>query len=529
MNKICRVVFRRRVFVILILLIQIGFPIFLLLGLDSYAWYAPIVLSAVSIGVCVHVVNRQAKAAYKITWIFLILLFPIFGGIMYIIFHSQSTSRRFKRQTDRVAAESRDAFFIGGDCQAQFALERPEFEPQSRFLRDRGGFPVFAGTQAEYLPSGEGFHARLLEELEKARRYIFLEFFIIREGTMFGSILSILERKAREGLDVRLIYDDLGCFFTLPADFRATMEAKGIKCLVFNPFRPVLSSLQNHRNHRKIVAIDGMVAFTGGANIGDEYINAVERFGNWKDAAIMLEGAGAWSFALIFLQMWNASAGAGRRRGRRADGFDYGAFHPQAWLPQEERQTASGALTGGTRGYVQPYADSPIDKEHLCENVYLHLIGRARKYVYINTPYLILDDGLLSALTLAAKSGVDVRIITPHRWDKWIVAVASRSYYRQLILAGVKVYEYSRGFNHGKTFVCDDAVATVGTANLDFRSLYLHFECGVVVYGGDAVRDIRDDFMRTVPVSREIAPGECSRNLLHRALSDVLRIFAPLM
>jgi len=515
MNKISRVVFRRRVFVISTLLVQIAFLISLIVGADLFFRYANLVLSALSIIVCIHVLNRHTKAAYKITWIFLILLFPFFGGVLYIFFYFQATQRKFKRLTDKINGESCGAFFLGGDCLPQFVEAYPDFEPQARYLQAHACFPVFSHTRTLYFDSGESFFERVLEELEKAEQYIFLEFFIVREGTMFSAILSILERKAREGLDVRLIYDDLGCFLSLPPDFVRTMEQKGIKCFVFNPFRPVLSSLQNNRNHRKIISIDGKVAFTGGVNIGDEYINVVDRFGKWKDAAIMLEGEGAWSFTLIFLQMWNTSPAV------RADASlrdDYESFYP--W---------KNALCEIEDGFVQPYADNPVDEQNVCEHVYLQVINRARKYVYINTPYLILDDSLLSALTLAAKSGVDVRIITPHRWDKKIVAITSRSYYRQLISAGVKVYEYTSGFNHGKTFVSDDVVATVGTANLDFRSLYLHFECGVIIYKGESIRAIKEDFLRTVPISHEITLQECSRNIVQRVFSDVLRIFAPLM
>ena len=515
-NGISRVVFRRRVFVISILLVQIAFLISVVLGVDLFFRYANFVFGALSVGVCVHVLNKHTKAAYKITWIFLILLFPFFGGVLYVFFHFQSTSRRLRRRMDKIRDETRAAFYLSGDSLPQLVEACPCFEPQARYLQNHAGFPVFSNTAALYFDSGESFFARLLEELEKAERYVFLEFFIVREGAMFDAILSILERKAREGLDVRLIYDDLGCFLSLPPDFAQTMEEKGVKCLVFNPFRPILSSLQNNRNHRKIVSIDGKVAFTGGVNIGDEYINAVERFGRWKDAAVMLEGEGAWSFTLIFLRMWN-SAPTGKARAPAAD--DYVSFYP--WK--------GGPGPKSSDGFVQPYADSPIDDENVCEHVYIQIINKARKYVYINTPYLIPDDGLLSALALAAKSGVDVRIITPHRWDKRIVAFTSRSYYRQLVSAGVKVYEYTSGFNHGKTFVSDDIVATVGTANLDFRSLYLHFECGVIVYKGGAIRALKEDFLRTVPISHEISLKECSRNVFQRVFSDVLRIFAPLM
>ena len=516
MNKISRVVFRRRVFVISTLLVQIAFILSLVMGADLFFRGANLVFGAISIAVCVHVLNRHTKAGYKITWIFLILLFPFFGGGLYIFFYFQATPRKFKRLTDKINGESRSAFFLGGDCLPQFVKACPDFEPQARYLQDHACFPVFSNTRTLYFESGEAFFERVLVELEKAERYIFLEFFIVREGVMFSAILSILERKAREGLDVRLIYDDIGSFLSLPPDFVRSMEEKGIKCFVFNPFRPALSSLQNNRNHRKIISIDGKVAFTGGANIGDEYINVVDRFGKWKDAAIMLEGEGAWSFTLIFLQMWNTSPAA------RADSSprDYESFYP--WKDAHCKIDAGGE-------FVQPYADNPVDNENVCEHVYIQIINRAKKYVYINTPYLILDDSLLFALSLAAKSGVDVRIITPHRWDKKFVAITSRSYYRQLISAGVKVYEYTSGFNHGKTFVSDDVVATVGTANLDFRSLYLHFECGVIVYNGESIRALKEDFLRTVPISHEVTMKECARNIVQRVFSDVLRIFAPLM
>jgi cardiolipin synthase len=508
-NKLSRVVLRRRVFVISTLLVQIVFLGFLIVGTGIYFHYANWVLNVISIGVCVHVLNRHAKAAYKITWIFLIMLFPIFGGILYIFFHSQSNPRKFRLLLRKNIQESGDAFYLSGNHLPDLLNTYPEFEPQAYYLQNQANFPVYANTKTVYFDSGEAYHRRVLEELEKARQYIFLEFFILREGAMLNPIISILERKVREGVDVRLMYDDLGCFMSLPADYKQLLEKKGIKCFVFNPFRPILSSLQNNRDHRKIISIDGKVAFTGGLNLADEYINAVERFGHWKDAAIMLEGEAAWSLTLIFLQMWNM----------RQPENNYGSFYPWRENPCEIRSD----------GFVQPYADSPIDDENIGEHVYIQIINRAKKYVYINTPYLVLDDNLLSALALAAKSGVDVRIITPHRWDKWIVAITSRSYYRQLISAGVKVYEYTSGFNHSKTFVSDDIIATVGTTNLDFRSLYLHFECGVLVYGSSAVLEVKKDFLQTLPGSQEISLQECSKNYLQRILSDVLRVFAPLM
>ena len=327
---------------------------------------------------------------------------------------------------------------------------------------------------------------------------------------MWGSILEVLKRKASQGVTVRLIYDDMGCFFTLPKDYPAQLKKYGIQCAVFNPFRPVLTVKQNNRDHRKIAVIDGKVAFTGGINLADEYINAIEKHGHWKDAAVMLKGKAAWSFTLIFLQMWGMCTGTDE---------DYGAFYP--WKNQ--------GCPIAAKGFVQPYADSPTDTENVGEHVYLQILNNAKEYVYINTPYLIVDDSMLSALCLAAKSGVDVRIVTPHRWDKWAVHMTTRSYYRELIKAGVKVYEYTNGFIHSKTFVSDDRTATVGTTNLDFRSLYLHFECGALLYETDAVMEVKEDFLQTLDICQEVTEKDYKANVVVRLFQDILRLFAPLM
>jgi cardiolipin synthase len=505
-----RRIFQRRVLIIAVLLIQIIF-IFLLAGGAGLVFrYADYVLNGISIFVCLYVLNKQEKSAYKLTWIFLILLFPIFGGLVYVILHTQFNPRKLQRQMQKADRLYRPFFSLPGDALPQLILKHRECLPQVRYLQEYAGFPVYAHTRTEYFASGECFFKRLMEELEKAEKYIFLEFFILRMGIMLNPIIVLLEEKARQGLDVRIIYDDLGCFMSLPSNFKEYLEQKGIKCMIFNPFKPILSSLQNNRDHRKIVSIDGKTAFTGGINLADEYINAKERFGHWKDSGIMLKGEAAWSLTLIFLHMWN--------------------------LEREEQDNAlpffpwkDARCDIKSDGFIQPYADSPIDEENVGEHVYIQLINNAKEYVYINTPYLVVDDNLLSALTLSAKSGVDVRIITPHRWDKWIMAFASRSYYRQLITAGVRVYEYIQGFNHSKTFVADDKVAAVGTTNLDFRSLYLHFECGVWMYKTRAVKKIKGDFLNTIPLCREITLKDCARNAVQRVFQDVLRLFAPLM
>ena len=467
-------------------------------------------LVPVSFMVSLYILNKKEKPAYKLTWIMLILFAPVFGGIFYIIFTLQSNSRKLKRQRKKIDAALRPLFLLPGNSLPLILAEHKDCAPQVRYLQEFAGFPVYRHTKTEFFPSGETFFARLLPELEKAEKYIFMEFFILEQGRMLDPVIGILERKARAGLDVRLIYDDLGCFLSLPANFHDELEKKGIRCMIFNPFKPIWSSYQNNRDHRKIVSIDGKVAFTGGMNIADEYINVYEKYGHWKDAGILLEGEAAWSMTLIFLHMWNLG---------RDPIEDAAALYPWKTEP----------CTTASDGWVLPYADSPMDDENVGEHVYIQIINAAKDYVYINTPYLVVDDNLLSALTLAAKSGVDVRIITPHRWDKWVVRICSRSYYRQLVQAGVKVYEYSQGFNHSKTFVSDDKVATVGTTNLDFRSLYLHFEDGVWVYGSGIVAAVKEDFLSTLPSCHRITPEDCARNALQRIVQDVLRLFAPLM
>ena len=382
--------------------------------------------------------------------------------------------------------------------------------PQIRYLQNYAGYPVYSQTRTTYLCPGERFHEELLMQLEKAEHYIFLEFFIIQDGVFWNSIYEILKRKASQGVKVRIIYDDLGCFFILPTDFVKQMEDSGIECAIFNPFRPLLTVKQNNRDHRKIVVIDGKIAFTGGINIADEYINTFEKHGHWKDSGILVEGKAAWSFTLMFLEMWELC--------KKSD-EDIASWYPWQFTP----------CTQPSDGLVLPYADSPMDTENVGEHVYLQILNEASDYVYINTPYLIVDDSMVSALCLAAKRGVDVRIVTPHRWDKWLVHMTTRSYYRELIRAGVQVYEYTDGFIHAKSFVSDDIIATVGTANLDFRSLYLHFECGAWLYGGQAVAQVKEDFVNTLEICQRIEEKDCAKYLSSKLLQEILRLFAPLM
>ncbi len=502
---------RRRMLVIVLLLVQIVFILYPLISGSAASKIIYNTLNILSLIALVHVIAHDSrKGAYKITWVLLILLFPVFGGILYIMVSVQSSTRWFKKVTIHGEVKSGKCRGLCGNGFETATTKLPEYVPQIRYLQNQAGFPIYEKSRTKYLKSGEVKLECLLQELEKAEKYIFFEYFIINEGVMWDKILEVLKRKAATGVKVRLIYDDLGCFFRLPKDYPKELKSYGIECYIFNPFRPILSVTQNNRDHRKIVSIDGKVCFTGGVNLADEYINEIERFGHWKDCAIMIEGEAAWSFTLIFLQMWELCTGVDE---------DYQNYYPwnNCHCPVE------------SDGFVQPYADSPLDDETVGEHVYMHIINNAKKYVYINTPYLIIDEDIISALQLAAKSGVDVRIVTPKIWDKFLVHMTTRSYYYELIRAGVKIYEYEKGFIHSKSFVSDDRTATVGTINLDYRSLYLHFECGVQIYDNSAVSEIKEDFFNTLSECHRITPEECKKNVFLRIIQAFLRLFAPFM
>lgn len=507
-NPWFRKLFLRRALIVLALILQVWLLADVILDLSRYSPMISALHTAASLAVAVHIASRKDKGAFKTSWIVLVLVLPLFGGVLYVLFNFQSSTRKFQEDDQRAAEKSKELFSLPGEQIQSVIAEMPEYTAQVRYLQEYAGFPVYGHTETKYLTPGEQMLEALIPELEKAERYIFIETFILEEGVMWNRILDVLKRKVQQGVTVRVIYDDVGCFFTLPQDYAKQLQSFGIECAVFNPFKPFLTVKQNNRDHRKITVIDGIVAFTGGINLADEYINAREKYGHWKDAAILLRGHGAWSFALMFLQMWQLVTHTDE---------DY-----RKWYPHFPALSAQD-------GYVQPYADSPMDNDNVGEHVYLQIISGAKEYLFINTPYLIVDDSMLSALCLAAKSGVDVRIVTPHRWDKWAVHMTTRSYYRDLLRAGVKIYEYSSGFIHSKTFVSDDMVATVGTTNLDFRSLYLHFECGTVVYGSKAVMEVKQDFLETLKICQPITEKECKSNLFMRVFQDVMRLFAPLM
>ncbi|GAA0070399.1 cardiolipin synthase [Clostridium sardiniense] len=511
MRKIFDFLFSRLAIVGFLIFFQLVVLLFGIWKLTESFVYLYVFFFIISVLVVIYIVSRTDNPSYKLAWTIPVLLFPIFGGLFYLIFGGKKMNNKFKRKVEKVYNESKDALIQDEGIINELENIDKSVANQAKYTSKYAMSPVYKNTTTEYLSPGEEFFDCLIKELKKANRYIFMEYFIVHEGKMWDTILDILEEKAKAGVDVRMIYDDMGCLTTLPYKYNEQIKKRGIKCQVFNPFVPFLSIILNNRDHRKITVIDGHTGFTGGTNLADEYINEIVRFGHWKDASIMIKGEAVWNLTVMFLQVWSFNSG---------EKINYDEF----------RVLDDQKLDIKSDGYVQPYADSPLDDEIVGENVYLNIINKAKDYVYISTPYLIIDNELVTALTLAAKSGVDVRIITPHIEDKWYAHIVTRAYYPQLIKAGVKIYEYTPGFIHSKTVVSDDIVGTVGTINFDYRSLYLHFECGVWLYKTKSVMQIKDDYIKMIDICTRITLEDCRHiKLYDRILTAILRVFAPLM
>ena len=461
-------------------------------------------LKALSICIVLYLVRKDENSAYKIGWIVLIGLLPLLGGALYLAFGNKAPAKGLRTRMQKVE-RAHTADLAPQEDQTD-TLERSA-KNLSRYVEKYGPYPAWKHTDAEYFPSGEAMYPKLLADLERAEKFIFLEFFIVKTGIMWDGVETILKRKAAAGVDVRLIYDDFGSLLGLPTDFVVRMESSRIRCIPFNPVVPLVSLVMNHRDHRKIVVIDGNIAYTGGVNLADEYINAEHRFGYWKDAAIRLEGAAVWNFTVMFLNSWNAF---------RPQETDYAPFAPTK-LPET------------SDGIVQPYADSPLDEEPLAETVYLNILNQAQQYIYIYTPYLAVGEEMLDALKNAAKRGVDVRLVLPGIPDKKLVFRLSRSYYLPLLQAGVRIFEFTPGFLHAKCWVSDDVTAVVGSINMDYRSLFLHFECGVLLQHSSQVAVLRDDVLATLPQCREVQVTDCRTSLPGTVLDSVLRLLSPLM
>ncbi|MCC5889234.1 MAG: cardiolipin synthase [Alkalibacterium sp.] len=504
--------FKRRVMLASLIIVQFTIFGFIINQSLGYSLFWETLFTILSIGVALHVVWKKGKEAYKITWILQVLIFPVYGTLFYIMFNRQTQTKKLQSKLEKLYTLHRKVNPVDEKVLESAKSNYPDYSRLMHYLSHSGHYPVYTDTDTTYYPLGEDFFEAMKEAILEAEDYIFFEFFIVAEGKMWQSMLELMSQKAASGVDVRIMFDDIGSFVTLPSDIVEQLDARGIQTRVYNPFHPIITSSQNNRDHRKILSIDGKVAFTGGVNIADEYINEIERFGHWKDNGIKLVGKGAWGLTLIFLELWETMDS------------DLTEDSIKTLMPIFNESSEQLSTT-----FVQPFADSPTDKKNYGEHVFIKLIHAAKESVTIFTPYLILDENLETALMLAAESGVDVKIVTPKKWDKYLVHLTTRSYYKELIESGARIFEYSRGFMHAKTVLIDEEVALVGTINFDYRSLYLHFENAVVLYGGSVIEEIQADIDQTINISEEIKVDSLSESFMSRLTNSILRLFAPLM
>ena len=505
----------------LFFLIQVALLTWMVLEFQNqfYLFYA--ISLSLSVLVVLWIITGDKNPTYKLAWVIPILLFPLFGGLMYLMVKQSKLRYGLGKRLPKLYKEANESLgkVIGENPPAKvLRQEAPETYRESTYLTKVAMAPVYGNTQTQYFATGEEFLPAFINALEQAQRYIFLEFFIIQEGVFWNQILSVLEQKVHHGVEVRVLYDDAGCLTRLPRDYPKLLRAKGIQCSVFNPMTPIFNPMLNHRDHRKIAVIDGMVGFTGGINLADEYINEYQILGYWKDCAIQLTGPGVVSLTRMFLVLWNAT---------NKLPWDFNPYLP---ADREENQPLLSKPINPTLGFVQPFDDSPLDNERVGAGIYQSLISRAQETLYITTPYLILDNEMINALILAAKSGVDVRILTPKVPDKQWVHWVTQSNYPVLLQAGVRIFEYSPGFIHGKMIVADNLTAVIGTINMDYRSLYLHFECAVWLHGTQSVLDIQQDMVATQDKSEEFTLENYKKiPWTTRSLGKLLKIFAYLM
>lgn len=507
-----------------LLVTRLNITIFLLLvQIITFLWIAALVFTRfpifytlgtmLSLVVFLTLVKKDKPAAFKLTWVIMVLTVLPIGGLLYAILGDKRPTRKIAGYIEEHALIAKylekDDELIELDSQ-----NRDRISSLFQYIKKVSSYHAYQNTETSYYPFGEEMFEDMLVHLRQAKKFIFLEYFIIKDSSMWDQILAILITKVHEGVDVRLIIDDFGSMKLFTNRYIRKLRAKGIKMVRFNPLRPQLLMFMNNRDHRKMIVIDGYIAYNGGTNIADEYINVKKRFGIWKDTGLRLRGEAVWSFTLMFIEMWDIFCQPEERIN------DYEAYR---WFNHGSDEPVL------SDGMVLPYGDSPLDHEQTGENIYIDMLNQAIDYVYIFTPYLIISENMSYALKMAAGRGVDVRIITPGIPDKKLVFRLTRSYYRSLLEAGVSIYEYTPGFMHAKSFVCDDKMAVVGTINLDYRSLYLHFECATLIYNVKVIHDIKLDVLRSIDLSQEVEMKQMKLSLLGKFVDALLHLFAPLM
>lgn len=499
----------RLIFVGICVLIQLVWILVLMVRLNLYSTGISLASSLIALVVVLRIYVMPENTAYKMPWIMLIMALPVLGLSLYLMFGHSGVTKGMRRRFERIDAVLDEKLVQDTEVTGRLAAKDLAIANQAHYIYRYGRYPVYQNTDVVFYGEASDGIAAQKEELRSAKHFIFMEYHAIEDAESFWELKEILVQKVKEGVEVRVLYDDVGSIGFINRDFIGRMEEEGIACRVFNPVIPILNIFMNHRDHRKITVVDGRVGFTGGYNLANEYFNLTHPYGYWKDTGVKLTGDAVHSLTCMFLEMWNAV----KKTDESYDGY----------LPRVSYQAKEDC-------FVAPYADSPLDGEPVGENVYMNIVKNAKRYVYFTTPYLIISDEMNRELGEAVKRGVDVRIITPGIPDKKLVYRITRSYYAGLVRNGVRIYEYTPGFIHAKQCVCDDEVATVGTINMDYRSLYLHFENGVYLYGSSAVGAVKADFEETFPVCREVTKEyQSGRSAALRLWQCILRLFAPLL
>lgn len=503
-KKLLHLVYGRTIFVAIAIVAQV---LLLLEFFNIFRNISPLI----SFVLVILIVNSHTNPVFKLAWIIPIMIFPVFGGLIYLFFTLQSSPRKINKRMQDIFKTTKPLLEKNENVQKDIDDINPQMSNLSKYILDCGGYPPCENTDVKFFSSGEEKFESLLDELEKAEKFIFLEYFIINYGYMWDKILEILKRKAAQGVEVRVMYDGLCCLALLPFHYPKQLKQYDIKCKMFSPIRPVLSSYQNNRDHRKIFVIDGKVAYTGGVNLADNYINRTSKYGHWKDTAIRLEGDAVNNFTIMFLEMWNIT---------ERESEDYEKYI----VPKSDASGNTG------KGFVIPYGDSPYDEYTVGKDVYLDILNTAKHNVKIMTPYLVMDNEMLTALLYCARRGVDVSIILPHISDSPTTFMLARRDYPTLINAGIKIYEYTPGFVHAKEFISDGEKAVVGSINMDYRSLYLHFECAAMMYKCPVISDISDDYENTRAKCQLMTLEDCKKFPWYQKVGGaLLKFIAPLL
>jgi len=505
--KILKALFSRMTIIIFLLLLQLVTTALLLYYLEEYYFAVSFAFFIFSFLALLHIINREMSPDLKIPWIVFVLVMPTFGVVAYVMFSQSKVSFRQRKLYKATINESKKVRANCKNTEVDLS-ELGDKRGQAEYLLGNPLNVIYKNTDTKYFASGEDFFADLICELQKAEKFIFMEYFIIKRGKMWNSILAVLEEKAKQGVDVRVMYDDLGSIAKLPMNYPSTLKKRGLKCCKFNRFIPIVSGVHNNRNHRKITVIDGKVAYTGGVNLSDEYINDIKPFGYWKDTVLKLKGEGVQAMTFMFLQSY----------GMQSKPLD----DMQKFVVNESQEG---------EGYVIPFGTGPrpIYPDYVGKEVLLNLINGAKRYVYITTPYLIIDHELKNAIQTASKRGVDVRIVMPGIPDKKMIFTLSRSNYACLIKSNVKIYEYFPGFVHSKSIIVDDEVGMISSINLDYRSLVHHYECGVWMYKASALKELKEDFDSIFEECMLFKLDDAQMSPIQRVFCGLIKIFAPML